>query len=459
MLFKNKSIKTITTMLKKFFYLSFVVLSFSACNFRTGGIANSDFTFNLRSVGETFAPSDSNFFYVDIDVDAYGTSGEAPIYDINTVEEYGTSVERNSPSNCQIEYIPTPGDGDLIVEKDSSETLLCILDIPEEEFSVKDFHLVFNIPEGMCDKLERKLPWHFNYQLQPGPLVVECKRRGDGDDSSGGESGFCNNRANVDDNCNDGCNARFENCSPNICITEEENLCPGNPKCCYKGSKSDGSEWEPDQECFGGPGPVVDGAEFQEAVDGLVPEGGYRETITVPSLQSINEQHNRKIGGPKRCGYDPQYYMATSSPYANYHKVLDKSVENLKTISTNDLPNFLQPEGNYNPNLFFEFSCKDVSGEILHQILFMVREWNTLDEFMEFYNSGGAYEGNPDITGEENVDCNYDDRYISRDRGEPCNDMRDFNDIDDSETKKPCYPEIPYSNTQGEDEPPSSNDN
>ena len=424
------------SLFQKIFFLCFLFFSSTSC-FNTSGINSA---FNLPSVGSNYAPSDSELFYVDVDVKAYEINDEIkPYYEISTTEEYGDSVLRESPSNCEIQHFPSEEDDDLI-EREATETLLCILDVPEWEFVIKDFHLIYNFPEGMCEYTRVGLPWHFNYPIIAGPTSIECEMPGEGED--GGGSGFCDARLGSFANCDD------------RCIEEEENICPGDPKCCYGGEKVDGEEWEPELECFGGPALVTTSGHFNPesfytATTQALPKGGLRQTISLQNATEVNGNQATQCGNSggdcEAQGYSARHYTSNSTPYANYLKRLDTSPEDLSSINRSRLPVFLQNSAFYNkaPRLFFEFSCLDGAGEILHQILLMIREWNTMEEFIGFYRDREE-EGDPDVEGIEGKDCQYEDRAILEDQVESCNDMRDFDDIGN------YYPAVEYSLGEGE---------
>ena len=403
----------------KIYCLFFLILP--GCYFNLGGLDQAQ---NLPSLGDDYFPSDFDVFYLDLDEQSYEQNNqEVPDYDISRLEEYGDSAYRDSPSNCEIPYIEDEEedeDGEIV--RQSSETLICILDIPEHEFVLKDFRLLYNIPEGMCDSVSVGLPWHFNHPLIAGPISEECDLPGE-DSGTGYE------------------NTRISN---SRCVEDEEDLCPGSGRkginCCYSGSKIDGSEWEPDRECFGGPAVVSGAQEFQRAVLSVVPDNGLRNTISLTNLIALNGNLRiRQVGS--------SFFQGASTPYANYFTSLDLPIDGLRTINRNtSLPAFVQyvPGFRYIPRLFFEFKCLDDAGEVLHEIFLMIREWNTKEEFNNFFSSGGIDTADPDIEGEEGNECEYENRQILVEESEGCNDLKDLDDYGGS------YPRIPYSQAAGE---------
>ena len=58
--------------------------------------------------------------------------------------------------------------------------------------------------------------------------------------------------------------------------------------------------------------------------------------------------------------------------------------------------------------------CIDSAGEVLHKLQLMVREWNTHEEFLSFYQAGGTEDADPDVGGYDRLegiegeDCDYE---------------------------------------------------
>ncbi|MDE0092658.1 MAG: hypothetical protein OXN83_05195 [Oligoflexia bacterium] len=426
-----------------FFVLFFLFLS--SCNFG-GGLS---VTYNLPSVGEGSPLSNSEYFYIDLDIDKYEASGDlVPFYEISTTTEYGDAEERDSLSNCEIYYDST--EGDTAEKKAASEgNLICILDLLEYEFFVKDLHLVYNLPGGMCDHIETSLPWHFNAEIRQGPVVEECdlpKEAEEGsDEDEEAEKGF-----------------RDASDSDGNCVKEEEDLCPPSytwihqgdepVRCCDGGSKLEGEQWAPDLRCFGGPALIAEMAghskeRFSRYLVTASPEGGLRGRIKLPSLISNT--------GGNQLSNSIRGYVGVGSPIANYLKALDRPPDQLNSVSRDSLPDFLQvsPFFEQRPNLFFEFSCLDGAGEILHKVLLMIREWNTYEEFRKFYDAGGENSADPDVDGTEGEDCDYEDFGTLDREVEECNDFLDLDDIINCEDYAWCnwfnigekiYPRISY---------------
>ena len=415
--------------------ISFTIL-LTSCNFG-GGVS---VRYNFPSIGEGSAPSNSEYFYVDLDTDQYKSEGDSiPFYEMSTTTEYGDAEERNSLSNCEIFYSRSDSDEELDERIASEENLICILDLLEYEFVNNEVHIVYNVPGRMCDYIKLSLPWHFNHEILEGPDVEECGSDDEEDDESG-----------------------FRIVGQSNCVEDEEDLCPASAtideeavRCCSRGRKSDGSEWEPDLECFGGPSLIAesrdhDTEEFHRNILISPKETGENESITLTDLISIN-------------GAEERANVGVSSPFANYLEMLDREPERLKDLNRSSLPDFLQrsPYYDHTPNLFFEFACLDIAGETLHRILLMIREWNTFEEFREFYNAGGDDSSDPDIEGEEGKDCDYEDFTTLDEEIEPCNDLLDLDNIASCSDSAWCaifnrndriFPRISYSESSDSSE-------
>ena len=77
---------------------------------------------------------------------------------------------------------------------------------------------------------------------------------------------------------------------------------------------------------------------------------------------------------------------------------------------------------------YFTLSCLDSDFEVLHRVHLVIREWNTLQEFLTFQDTEGR-SGDPDIEGSEGDECPYyeaDEQIGSRTE---CNDFWDIDDI------------------------------
>ena len=427
-----------------------IILFLNSCYFG-GGLGSFNTVYNLPSVGDTTTPSSSEYFYFDVDTLKYRSENTLPpLYEISTTEEYGDSSRRESVSNCEIPLnILEEEDGLTLSE--STENLICILDVLEGDLVIKDIHLTFNFPEGMCSYVRTGLPWHFNREIEEGPIVITEETEGEDAttlycDSNEESSAGCGDKPD-NSACKEQCEEGDEVCQGNCdlesleyaqclvssgCQEDEEDLCPGEVKCCSGGAKVNGEPWEPEQECFGGPALIAEGdiaipyPDFYKNFVRDLPEGGLKEEFTLPNIIDSNESITR-----------------SSVAIANYHSQLDLSADDLRELERTVLPITLQESPFFPtaPRLFFEFHCLDEGAESLHTILVMIREWNTLEEFWDFYTDGGNDSADPDIEGEEGDECDYEDRAILSGESGVCNDSDDLDDYDDQDN----YPYLDYS--------------
>ena len=98
---------------------------------------------------------------------------------------------------------------------------------------------------------------------------------------------------------------------------------------------------------------------------------------------------------------------------------------------------------------YYTLSCLDSNFEILHRVHLVIREWNTLEEFVTFQDTEGR-SGDPDIEGEEGDECLYyePDEFLSH-SGQQCNDFSDIDDIHDQELPLSKYPYVLYEGSGG----------
>ncbi|MGI9548554.1 MAG: hypothetical protein ACR2M7_01035 [Bdellovibrionales bacterium] len=317
----------------------------------------------------------------------------------------------------------------------------------DHDLVVNNLKITYNIPEGMCRYVHITPPWHYNFETGQGPSTVyECEfQAATGvEDSDDQENYFCAATGSIGAKgtslpspptlpttagtytCNGGADSEIDKTK---CATEIEDLCRYNytisgesVSCCYgtyrnASDESDG-EWAGTsglEQCLGGPGRTSwdhkDNFGFPATLIQPVSEFGVRGYFDVKNLLEATN------GRPY-----------STAPIANYLKALDQDPEDLRDTKRSDLPDFLQIKRNA-PSPFFEVKCIDSAGEILHQLQLMVREWNTHEEFLNFYNAGGSEDADPDVSGVEGEDCDYEQRATFNEENGSCNDAVDLNDI------------------------------
>ena len=458
--------------MKRFNVFLFILLSFSLLNCRIRLQSGGDGAYfnQFASVGSDSERSDSDFFYIDLNKSHYKTSGTPePLYEISTTEEYGDSDERSSVSNCELEHDPDNED-----YEDPTEDIMCIMDIMEQDFYTgatslaassdqgRNLVLTYNVPSGMCSMVTISPSWHYNQKIGTGArYIFECEKETEAaseDESAETVSYACVSnisttcpsvpRDGIDDDvyCSSTLDiADAQSCKvsiPGISVEafNKEDIGLGN--CCfgsYFDKEGQESSFEGDfNSCIGGParhswdlkGTLTYGNIEFEGVPAVaviqVPEEGLRQDIAIKSLLGVTQTRS-------------------SIPITNYLEEFDVNAEDLKKVDREDTPQmfqyqigkqgessvFISPE----PNPLWTFSCLDPAGDLVHRMHLMIREWNTYEEFIEFYEDGGNDDNDPDITGEEGDDCAYEDRELLG-RTSPCNDFYDLEDFRDTKEYK-----------------------
>ena len=114
------------------------------------------------------------------------------------------------------------------------------------------------------------------------------------------------------------------------------------------------------------------------------------------------------------------------------------------------------PDANLRAYPYFTLECLNDNYESLHTVHLIIREWNTIEEFLSFKDSDGR-SGDPDLSGEEGGDCNYyeaDEKLLGRTN---CNDFLDLDDYLSNDTLPSViqdildlpYPRIDYDGSAG----------
>ena len=430
------------------------VFGLSSCILEMGDWGAAGYSALPSVAFDSLEESDSNWFYIDMDEEYYrqSPSAAAPLYEISTTEEYGDSAQtdRESVSNCEIEYDP-----DLEFEDNARKDVYCILDMMEKDLYLNRVALVYNVPKGMCNYTVVRPPWHFNQEIGRGPSrLVKCTIKTNPKQEENGPGYTCNDREGYFELPS--CPQEGRNCtgsSPTGKLDgEKENLqdfCGAYDltdlklsNCCFGnysvydssgGAPVEQGKWPGElKNCIGGAGRTSWDA-YDESGN-LIPviqhaaTDGYRAKYQITDIYTA-------AGG--RLGY--------SMPSANYIKSLDVAASRVKSRLDNlwKTDKFALREKAidrdlYKPWPFFSVECKDSGGEIVAALHMSVKEWNTREQFYEFYDSkGGDDQADPDVEGKEGRRCEYEEDRLVADRG--CND---FWDLDDDEWGD--YPLIPY---------------
>ena len=408
------------------FFLLTIPLTWTGCFFGQYG----GYTHLSPSVGSDTSSPDEDFLYLDLNEGFYDSLGiEPPLYELNTTENYGPSEQRDSVSNCEFLYDE---------EDPADPEIICILDYMEQEFLTYDLSIVLNVPRGMCTHLTTYPAWHYNLPAGFGRPVIQYHAPPEG---STLEAQYCPLGV---ERGRPGCSTEALDLCPYIYESfgggegERTNCCVGTYETRGGDRDSSANSWGGSvTDCLGGPGRTswdrYDRYGWPARRVEYVLEDGLRRTFDITNLIETAR------GG------------AHSTPIANYLERLNVSVDDLLEGNI-ELPLFFHhtystptvkfPLDRNTPyphrigNPFFTFNCLDGGGETLFKINLMFREWNTYEEFIAFYDSGGGDEtADPDVPGkswtnfgQEGDDCDYEER-LSFVEGSRCNDYLDMDDI------------------------------
>jgi len=214
-------------------------------------------------------------------------------------------------------------------------------------------------------------------------------------------------------------------------------------------------------ECIGGPGRLNWDTTLSHSLLGeyLTPrvfstwERGLRESFEIEKPLLYDSAWARHTGAIR---IHPLYFSIGISNYYEGIEDLEWSgdgrcddcpnifkseVSNLRGIEGGDLAFSAQEQLLGYP--YYTLECLDSNMEAIHRVHFIVREWNTLEEFYEFQDSAGD-NGDPDVEGVEGEDCNY---YDPDEFTNNCNDLYDLDDIIRNPRAAPPalnYPQINY---------------
>ena len=226
----------------------------------------------------------------------------------------------------------------------------------------------------------------------------------------------------------------------NCCIGDYEILdCKEAPSF----SSTEEADWGGNvQECIGGPLRVADWDSYLPDENLQVPiprlvyswdDGVIREPFNIP-------RHNLVTGrlrSPTLMTIHPLY---SSIGVATYYEGIEDLQWNADEGCAGCPELFFSSKTNYdinNPSSvpedqqmlaypYFTLECQDSNFEALHRVHLIIREWNTLEEFLSFQDSDGR-SGDPDLEGTEGADCDYyePDEFNNNN----CNDLHDLDDI------------------------------
>ena len=231
---------------------------------------------------------------------------------------------------------------------------------------------------------------------------------------------------------------------------EEEKVCEynksdqeGKANCCLgkyflvrTGQTAEEKEWGGDiSQCVGGLG-RLNWQTFDD--DGwpitLVEETGSRGLNKDYALRPLIREIKTRVSFPTANYFEGQEDKEGSSG------------ANFPAFYTN--PNQCDGDNCRTGHPYITWTCLDQNQEVLHQINFVIREWNSQEEFARFKESQGS-RGDPDVTGAEGSECEHyesDEGFLTVFNN--CNDIQDADDWN-ANSRPGSYPEINYGGGSG----------
>ena len=409
--------------------------------------------------------------YIKFDQGYYEQNGEtAPLHQLSSVED-----------------LLSLADCGLNKGEDSIEDIYCILDLNEADIVLSQagieglsggIPLEINVPTEMCEYTQWMIPWHWNQKSGYGPRVIEqcnviannsipgsvgvtCVRVRTGTTTTnwvlqteesnspceeGGLEGF-----DYDFSSTDGlANCCFGKAKEYTVEAQEPgtNGCNGCGCCTGPAINEDVSsseEWGGDiKSCIGGP---IRGSNWDSYTDIPFEQNIEGEIFTTYLEVPVSDLAATWQNGMRRhFSVGPAFSEVihpTSITVANYFDGIEDFL--FTSSGCSNCPDLFYADSSKSATTgdtsfpigypYFSLSCLDSNYEVLHRVHLIIREWNTLEEFLNFQDSEGR-SGDPDIEGNEGDECLYyePDEQIGNSR---CNDFSDIDDIG-------SYPEILY---------------
>ena len=414
--------------------------------------------FNVQCVQQTshFASLSSynqipDRLYINFNRGHYESNGEtAPLFQLSSMDELQNLV------NCGIDK-----------GSESAEDTYCILDLNEADIAASQggvdrveggIPLEINIPPEMCEYTTWMIPWHWNQPSGFGPANIhECTvtpPESDSDEEGSGgetrtfirvnnqwresedkspceESPYNYDRSNQEGLAN--CCFGRANKTTRECVGTDSSCCDSVSPLDQQADAAE-EEWGGDaRNCIGGP---VRGSEWGSFVT--------REDIgDIPASQITSTWQS---GMRDNFSIGPAFsdYISSNSvlPVVNYFDGIEDLLFTNGVRGCDNCPSLFFADVSKRSNVgsyprdfhiptgypYYTLSCLDSNFEILHRVHLVIREWNTLEEFLTFQDTEGR-SGDPDVTGTEGSDCLYYEADEQLGSSTRCNDFWDIDDI------------------------------
>lgn len=309
-----------------------------------------------------------------------------------------------------------------------SSSISCIADVNELDLYFHGIEFQYNFPKTMCAYVNFIPPWHYNVETGYGPKLMTVTKT----TNNGTLTGYTCNIDGVA-GCT-GAEASYTSKDGWKCVYNSTDTIDGGANCCL--------------------GEYVETTVVNEV--GTTPS-----TTTTTTKGKWGGDVKTCIGGPARTNWDSfdkktnyplerLYYVkgkglnknykvdapmarlsAASLSVANYYLPYSATAtynhrhSGYVIARSTDLPYMVDPVDDRNGSAMvsgqgaYLWRCMDENEEVINTIKVYLREWNTAAEYAKYISTSGA-QGNPDVTGQEGVDCDYTSGNGT------CDDMYDF---------------------------------
>ncbi len=352
-----------------------------------------------------------------------------------------------------------------IQAQSNERDVTCTLDIAEGDLHFNGFELNYQSPPGMCRYIQYETYSYYNYETGIGPknVTVYLNRNNTPHPGCGAtNASFC---YRLDNNPTVFLANAALTATQEVSEVNRETLIPtcrydysikGGPNCCLGGYNLTtnviglrASPTDPEPANIESPKPFTTwGGDFKNCLAGPGADDGWPKTkdgFPIPQiLYSASGLIEKHVVAPPLSLFDG-YNISAANFFApgnlanntglHYHTGRTfTTLESVFPIAIDPIDDrFVSvataqayfPTGERMPETspYYSFTCLDQAWEVLHRVRVQVREWNTYREFLDYGTSRGAT-GNPDIVGQEGVNCNME--FMS---GDGCNDSFDWDDI------------------------------
>jgi hypothetical protein len=348
--------------------------------------------------------------------DTAPSSGSNPLVGDVTAEAFYVRVYENGKFPHFMSELGDFSSACEISAATKGSSLDCLVDIPELDLYFGGITFQYNFPASMCAYSLIKPYWYYNFETGTGPSTASV--------TVTTVAGVVTGTACVIDGvagCT-GLEASYSSLTQSFRCQYDHSLNPGYPNCCLgnyqytntqivdgvPSSTSTPSAWGGDAKtCIGGAGK----SNWEHYTKDGYPVG------RLEYIEGKGANDKYEVTAPIKLANDGLIVSV-----ANYYKPYDAASTNGNHRHTGyvdarstDLPYMVDPVDDRSGSTLakyqrgqpsYLFQCLDRNREVINQIQVYVREWNTYEQFLLYGTSMGV-SGDPDTTGDEGVDCDY----------------------------------------------------